>query len=187
MNNGRFFSEPAQSRGIVTLSDDDACSVEQILRALKPRNCTPFRITVRRESIFADSISFFKKRDYDINKPVKVTFEAEAAIDGGGPRREYFTLLLQSILSPTAPVRVFEGTSSVVQVVHNTDALRASMFKVVGRMISASIVNGGPSFNHLSSAVYRYLTSQTTETALDDVTKSDVVDYEVLQAIDKVL
>ncbi|XP_068725046.1 G2/M phase-specific E3 ubiquitin-protein ligase-like [Montipora capricornis] len=60
------------------------------------------------------------------------------------------------------------------------------MFKVAGRMIAASIVNGGPSFPYLSPAVYKYLTSKSTENVLPDITRSDVVDYEVLQAIDKI-
>ncbi|XP_068695894.1 uncharacterized protein [Montipora foliosa] len=60
------------------------------------------------------------------------------------------------------------------------------MFKVAGRVIAASIVNGGPSFPYLSPAVYKYLTSKSTENVLPDITRSDVVDYEVLQAIDKI-
>ena len=62
-------------------------SKEQILSILKPKNCIPLRISVRREDIFDDSIAFFKKRDYDINKPVVVRFEGEAGVDGGGPGR----------------------------------------------------------------------------------------------------
>ena len=131
------------------------------------------------------SIAFFKKRDYDINKPV-VSFEGEAVVDGGGPGREYFNLLLKSILSPCPQIKLFEGSSFIVQALHNTDALRASMFKVAGRMIAASIVNDGPSFPYLSPAVYKYLTSKSTENVLPDITRSDVVNYEVLQAIDEV-
>ena len=161
-------------------------SKEQILSVLKPKNCIPFRISVRREHIFEDSIACFKKRDYDINKPVVVQFEGEAAVDGGGPGREYFTLLLKSLLSPLTQFKLFEGTSFIVQPLHNTDALRASMFKVAGRMIAASIVNGGPSFPHLSPAVYKYFTSLSIENVLADITRSDVVDYDILEAIDKV-
>ena len=163
--------------------------MEQILSTLRPKGHVPLRISVRRENVFEDSITFFKKRDYDINKPVVVCFEGEAAVDDGGPGREYFTLLLQSLLSPFTHVKLFEGTSFTVQPLHNTDALRASMFKVAGRMVAASIVlivNGGPSFPLLSPAVYMYLTSPSTENVLADIIRSDVVDYEVLKAIDKV-
>jgi len=167
-------------------SDVNSKSKEQMLPILKPKNYIPLRISVRQEDIFEDSISFFKKRDYDINKPVIVRFEGEAAVDGGGPGREYFTLLLKSLLSPLTQFKLFEGTSFTVQPLHNTDSLRASMFKVAGRMIAASIVNGGPSFPHLSPAVYKYLTSLSIENVLADITRNDVVDYEVLEAIDKV-
>ena len=60
------------------------------------------------------------------------------------------------------------------------------MFKVAGRIIAASIVNGGPSFPHLSPAVYKYFTSLSIENVLADITRSDVVDYDILDAIDKV-
>ena len=60
------------------------------------------------------------------------------------------------------------------------------MLKVAGRMIASSTVNGGPSFPHLSPAVNRYLTSLSIENTLADITRSDVVDYNVLEAIDKV-
>ena len=155
-------------------------SKEQILSTLKPTNNIPLRISVRREDIFEDSIAFFKKRDYDINKPVVVCFEGKAVVDGGGLGREYFPLLLKSILSPCTQFKLFEGTSLLCN--HCT----TQMFKVAGRMIAASIVNGGPSFPYLSPAVYKYLTSKSTENVLPDITRSDVVDYEVLQAIDKV-
>ena len=160
--------------------------MEQILSTLKPKGHVLLRISVRRENIIEDSITFFKKRDYDINKPVVVCFESDAAVDGGGPGREYFTLLLQSLLSPFTHVKLFEGTSFTVQPLHNTDVLRASMFKVADIMTAASIVSGGPSFPHLSPAVYMCLTSQSTENVLADITRSDVVNYEVLKAIDKV-
>ena len=95
-----------------------------MLSILKPKNC------VRREDIFKDSISFFKKRDYDINKPVIVRFEGEAAVDGGTPGRGYFTLLLKSLLSPLTQFKLFEGTSFIVQPLHNTDALTLSLPRV---------------------------------------------------------
>ena len=70
---------------------------------------------------------------------------------------------------------------------HNVDAIRAGLFKVAGRMIMASIVNGGPGFPHFPSILYDYLVSSASETEqlLSTITKDDV-DLTVLEAIQKV-
>ena len=64
---------------------------------------------------------------------------------------------------------------------HNTDALRASLFKVAGRMITASIVNGCPGFPCLSPAVYAYLISNSCQGV--DIVKEDIVDLEIRQVL----
>ena len=66
--------------------------------------------------------------------------------------------------------------------------IRAGLFKVAGRLIMASIVNGGPGFPHFPSILYDYLISSAgeTEQLLSTITKDDVVDLTVLEAIQKV-
>lgn len=56
-----------------------------------------YRLTVSRSSIFADSVSHFKQRNFDFKKTLKVRFEGEPAIDGGGPKREFFTITLRAL------------------------------------------------------------------------------------------
>ena len=67
----------------------------------------PKRIIVNRGSILTDSIAHFKQRNFDFNAPVMVTFEGEPAIDGGSPKREYFTLLLRELLSALSELVCF--------------------------------------------------------------------------------
>ena len=71
---------------------------------------------------------------------------------------------------------------------HNVDAIRAGLFKVSGRMITASIINGGPGFPHFPSILYDYLISSSgeAEQLLARITKEDVVDLAVLEAVQKV-
>ena len=47
------------------------------------------RITVRRTHIWQDALKAFK-RPFDVKKHLRVTFLGEPAVDGGGPRREFF-------------------------------------------------------------------------------------------------
>ncbi len=116
----------------------------------------PIRLTVSRSSIFADSVSLFKQRNFDFKKPLKVTFEGEPAIDGGGPRREFFTIVLRQLLSPSTNPRLFEGRNNQFLPMHNTDALRANLYKVAGRIVATSITQGGPAFPVFPKAVYIY-------------------------------
>ena len=56
------------------------------------------RITIRRRHIFEDTLTAIC-HGFDEKKHLKVTFIGEPAVDGGGPRREFFMLLLGSIAS----------------------------------------------------------------------------------------
>ena len=57
-------------------------------------------------------------------------------MDGGGPMREYFALLLKVLVSSLSCVKLFEGRKHALLPMHNTDALRGGLFKVAGRMIA---------------------------------------------------
>ena len=55
-------------------------------------------------------------------------------------------------------------------------------------MITASVINGGPGFQFLSPVLYKYFTSAECEidNVLAEMTKEDVVDWNMLEAIEKV-
>ena len=97
-------------------------SLNDLLKELKPLSGSPQRLTVSRDCIFEDSIAFFKKRNFDFSLPIKITFEGEPAIDGGGPVREYFTILLRKLLSGSSSICLFQGRNSHFLPSHNPDA-----------------------------------------------------------------
>lgn len=55
-----------------------------------------FRLTVRRSNIFEDALQALKI-GFDETKQLRVSFWNEPAVDDGGPRREFFMLLLGAI------------------------------------------------------------------------------------------
>ena len=69
---------------------------------------------------------------------------------------------------------------------HNMDALRSKLYLVAGRIVTASIINGGPGFPFFCKAVWQYMQCPETDAVADHLTNEDVVDYEVIQAINKV-
>ena len=61
----------------------------------------------------------------------------------------------------------------------NTDALRGGIFKVAGRMITSSIINGCSSFPCLAPPVYIYLLTGSVDEAVEVATPEDIADIEV--------
>ncbi|XP_028400610.1 G2/M phase-specific E3 ubiquitin-protein ligase-like [Dendronephthya gigantea] len=163
---------------------DEPLNLAEHLQKLAPTKITPQRLSVDRGSLFKDSVSFFKKSSFDFDSPVKIVFENEPAIDGGGPRREYFTLLLNCLVSPSNFVRLFEGSEARLLPMHNTDALRASLYKVAGRIIATSIFNGGPGFPFLSPAIYSYLISGLSQDI--DIVKEDIADIDIRDIVTQI-
>ncbi|XP_062499230.1 uncharacterized protein LOC134176580 [Corticium candelabrum] len=119
------------------------------------------RLTVSRTDLLADAIAFFKSGQYHHDRPLNVRFEGEPAVDGGGPRREFFSLLLQKMLSPTSQYRLLEGRPGRYLPMHNLDALVGGLFKVYGQIIAASALQGGPGFPCLAPPIYSYLVTSS--------------------------
>ena len=154
-----------------------------ILKKLIPTGGGVKRMTVSRDHILTDSVCEFKTAKFDFNNPIRITFENESGIDGGGPRREYFSLLMKELVSPYAPFRLFEGSDRRLLPMHNTDALWGGLFKVAGRMIVSSIINGGPGFPCLALPVYTYLITGSVGEAVDFAIADDIRDYEVREVL----
>lgn len=99
-----------------------------------------FRITVRRSNIWEDALRAVK-RSFDERKHIRITFLGESAIDDGGPRREFFMLLMNSIKENNS---LLEGHSTHRVLRHNTTALQDELYLCMGKMIALSVVHGGP-------------------------------------------
>lgn len=99
-----------------------------------------FRITVRRSNIWEDTHRALK-HTFDEKKHVRITFLGESAVDGGGPRREFFMLLMNAIKENNS---LLDGPSVSRVLRHNTAALQEELYLCMGKMIALSVVHGGP-------------------------------------------
>ena len=59
-------------------------------------------------------------------------------------------------------------------------------FEIVGKVISHSLVQGGPGFLYLSPSIYLYLATGDLQTALAKASCADVQNNELIKYIDKV-
>ena len=56
------------------------------------------------------------------------------------------------------------------------DALRSNLFKVAGRMVASSIINGGPGLPIFRHAVYLYFQHKNPDEIEQHIRKDDVID-----------
>ena len=56
------------------------------------------RMDVRRRHILTDTLRAFQRNHFTGTNPLKVHFVREGAVDDGGPRREYFNLVMHELL-----------------------------------------------------------------------------------------
>ena len=82
-----------------------------------------FRITVRRGHIFEDTL-FALRSGFDERKYLRVSFLGEPAADGGGPRREYFMLLMGAIANNGS---ILDGPPNRRVLRHNTAAFEVQI------------------------------------------------------------
>lgn len=158
-------------------------SIKDILDLI-PKTDDTLRLTISRKSLITDAVALLKTRNIKYCQ-TRVTFEGEPALDAGGVTREFFSLAIKDLLSPTSPFHLFEGRDNKFLPVHNTDALRSNLFKVAGRLVALSLLNEGSGFPVFSPIIYKYFINPDPD-MLTELSKDDVTDYEALEVIDMV-
>ena len=133
----------------------------------------PQRINVRRQLLPHDAFRQFKRASFDPTKLLRVTFVGESAVDDGGPRREFFRLLLADLFTTCG---FFTGYPSAVTAIHNVISLEDGDFAIAAKMIGASIVQGGPAPHCFSASVADFIVygDVRSPVQLNDITDLDV-------------
>ena len=111
-------------------------------------------IQVRRKKIWKDTLRAFKQSRFTARKWLKVEFIGEAAIDDGGPRREFFRWGMQEICQNNA---LFQGTSKARVPTHNVHLLCNKEYQEVGTFFAMSILQGGPAPQFLAPTIAHYI------------------------------
>ncbi|KAI4891458.1 hypothetical protein NFI96_024367 [Prochilodus magdalenae] len=126
------------------------------------------RFNINRANVWDGAIQGFERSAYNPSYDMLVKFsddagQTEEALDTGGPKREFLTLLMDAIRTR----RVF-------------DAAEEDEHFHVGRMIAVSIVHGGPGPRCLSPNLFQYLTGKVKSI---EVPIEEIPDEEVRNAL----
>lgn len=139
------------------------------------------RINIRRKFLLEDATKQFNRDSFDISKLIRVTFIGESAIDTGGPRREFFRLLSIALFSTC---NLFEGYPSSVTPSHNVLSLNGQHYKNAGKMITTSIIQGGPAPSCFAAPVADILIYNEVRSVVD---LSEIHDMEIREKMNKVM
>ena len=137
-------------------------------------------ICVRRNHLWADSVVQFLKKSFDPRKSIRIIFHGEEAVDGGGPRKEYFRLLCRSIREESG---AFFSNQNVVNFRPNVSLFHDRRFHLIGVMLATSILHGGPAFPFFPKVVYDYIARE--QMAITS-TPADVANPETLHILSMV-
>ena len=131
------------------------------------------RITVRRKHILQDTLTALRIKPWVSSKHIQVTFVGEPGVDDGGPRREYFRLLLNSIARNNT---YFTGSPERRLPLPNALATQDKVFFHIGQMLALSLMNDGPCASWLAPSCVSYLlgTEDTDDLPIEDIPDPDI-------------
>ena len=101
---------------------------------------------------------------FEFTKVPNVVFSDEDSADLGGPRREFFRLLMRQGIKELG---VFEGPGNNVVFSHDHTVLATRKPYLAGNMVSWSILHGGPGPQCLSEDVFYLMLDQEEKVVLE--------------------
>ena len=131
-------------------------------------------IRVRRRHIWEDTLRAFNKEDFHLDRTFEINFIGEEAADEGGPKREFFRLLMSTLSEHSGILEGAEGSKKTITM--NPVLLASNTYFQAGRMVAASLQQGGPGIRCLSPAVFWYMVEQPEMSApsVDEIADSEV-------------
>ena len=135
-------------------------------------------IIVRRKYILQDMMHHLKNH-FDPSRYIKITFVGEAAVDRGGPLREFFNLVVKRVMRMNS---IFCGPEESRCISHNIVELDKRTYYYVGQILGLSLVYGGPAPNFFAPSVALHI-------AFGDASSPsfhDIPDIEVKEKLMKV-
>lgn len=108
-------------------------------------------IVVLRKRLLRTCLKAVTDSSFDFFKIPLIHFSCEEAEDYGGPRREFFRLLMKKLGSEFG---VFEGNESALLFSHSHAVLEQRKPFITGQLVAWSILHNGPGFHAMSEDVY---------------------------------
>ena len=143
-----------------------ACGLPEVLEQL------PLSLTVQRRKVFEQATAVFEDwDDEDWEKNFTITFSGERGVDGGGLRREFFTLYFNQC-------GFMEGGT----LRYENDLLEKQHYQILGRVAARAILLGHPGVGAFSDIAASYILTEETPDS-GSIKAEEVMDVEARQAL----
>ena len=136
--------------------------------------------------VLADILPLYKDPEFDPSRPLRVVFKDQPAVDSGGPRKEMYSLVYETLACSTV-YKLFEGQAGRLMPFYNASTVFSGMMKTLGKMIAHSIVQCGIGLPVFSPVCYWYLISGDVSKALAYANLTDIRDPDAAVLTERVL
>lgn len=135
---------------------------------------------MRRNFLWMDTIRKLRRSTKeDLNYPIRVDFLGESAVDAGGPRREFFSLLVNC----AAKANVLIGIGGHYTFSHDIEKLESKEYYYFGQIIALSLLQGGSGPHCFCKPVAEYIAYEAIKSEGDVET---IPDYEIREKLKQV-
>ena len=117
------------------------------------------------------AFSFYKSSRFNPRRAINVILEGQPAIDTGGVRRTFFTVVYEKVIS--GYLDMFEGPPKRLRPAFKMSVLNSGILKILGQMIGHTLLMDGIGFPYLSPPCYYYMAGKWN-TAITFITDEDV-------------
>ncbi|KTF93731.1 hypothetical protein cypCar_00032262 [Cyprinus carpio] len=134
-----------------------------------------------------EMLTFYKRPNIDWTSPFTVKLKGDAAL-GDGVTRHFFTLVMDKLhngfeldIDNCGKTLLFNGEDDHKVPSTSRPLLDGDLFRVVGRMIGHSFINGGPLYSGLSAAFFPLLSGSKDDTPILEL--KDCPDTDVIEVV----
>ena len=117
------------------------------------------------------AFSFYKSSRFEAKAGVNVILGGQPAIDIGGVRRTFFSIVYEKVIS--GYLDMFEGPSRRLRPAFKISILNSGILQILGQMIGHTLLMDGIGFPYLSPPCYYYMAGKWN-TAITFITDEDV-------------
>ena len=149
--------------------------LEQLASCINTEKISKFNII--RNNVWEGAVRGLSRKTFSPENKVSVKFcddlgTAEGAVDQGGPKREFFTLVLDAIMNS----QIFCGSENSKFLSCSASCQSNDYYFFAGEVIAMSLVHGGPGFRCMAPVVYDSIVYGTRSVSVDI---NDVYDFEL--------
>lgn len=128
--------------------------LQQLIEAFQKEtahHCETCSIVVLRKKLLKTCMRAVQERSFEFTKMPCIVFSGEDSADLGGPRREFFRLLMQAVCKEFG---VFEGNPNNLAFSHDHSVIASRKPFLAGQFVAWSILHGGPGPQSLAEDVF---------------------------------